>query len=480
MSLRQRLTLLTAMAVALAIAVAATAAWWLVRSSIMDELDDDLVNRTHQVDQIVAAAQGPLTALRSAMQLTEMVQSDPVGVQIIEPAGVVHQITFEPLTTALDAPTTALPPPPAAETARLDTLSLQGERYRVVTASAPDGTTLRLFQPLSAVDATLSSVGWSLAGIAAAGIALAAALGWLVSRAGLRPVNRLAAATERVARTQDLSERIELGSAREDEITRLADSVNAMLAALDRARSDQRELVENASHELRTPLAVLRNDFGLLARSELDPDRTLPPQERKELLHDLDTQVAALNDEVDGIITLAKGDQSSEPRQQSEVLALVERAVRRTRRVRPEVEVEVRGDPVAATVYPVALERAVANLVRNAVQVSPAGAAVHVKLSRSDTEVTVTVEDSGPGLREEEIPKLFTRFFRGSGARDRHGSGLGLAIVAQVAAMHSGRAEASNRAGGGARFALSWPLGGARPDPETPSPQPGTPAPRRT
>lgn len=458
MSLRQRLTLLTAVAVALAIAVAASAAWWLVRSSIMDELDDGLVDRARQVDQIVAAAQGPLGAQRSALQLTEMVQSDPVGVQIIEPSGIVHQITFEPLTTALDAPGAALPPAPATERARVDTLVLQGERYRVVTASAPDGTVLRLFHPLAAVDATLSSVGWSLAGIAAAGIALAAVLGWLVSRAGLRPVNRLAAATERVARTQDLSERIELGSAREDEITRLAGSVNAMLAALDRARSDQRELVENASHELRTPLAVLRNDFGLLARSELDPSRSLDPQERQELLRDLDTQVAALNDEVDGIITLAKGDQGSESRQRSELRDLIERAVRRTRRVRPEVAVQVHGEPVTATVYPAALERAVANLVRNAVQVSPAAGTVHVSLHRSDTEVVVTVEDAGPGVREEEIPKLFTRFFRGSGARDRHGSGLGLAIVAQVAAQHAGRAEAANRPEGGAVFTMRWPL----------------------
>ncbi|ROR73488.1 HAMP domain-containing sensor histidine kinase [Bogoriella caseilytica] len=478
MSLRQRLTLLTAVAVALAIAVAASAAWWLVRSSIMDELDDGLVDRARQVDQIVAAAQGPLGAQRSALQLTEMVQSDPVGVQIIEPTGVVHQITFGPLTTALDAPGATLPPAPATERARLDTLSLQGERYRVVTASAPDGTVLRLFHPLAAVDATLSSVGWSLAGIAAAGIALAAVLGWLVSRAGLRPVNRLAAATERVARTQDLSERIELGSAREDEITRLAGSVNAMLAALDRARSDQRELVENASHELRTPLAVLRNDFGLLARSELDPGRALPPQERQELLRDLDTQVAALNDEVDGIITLAKGDQSSELPQRTDLRSLVERAVRRTRRLRPEVDVRVHGDPLVATIYPVALERAVANLVRNAVQVSPAGGLVEVYLSQADDHVSVTVEDSGPGLREEEIPKLFTRFFRGAGARDRHGSGLGLAIVAQAAAMHSGRATAENRAEGGARFTVHWPLRSAETTDQLP-PNPG-PAGRRT
>lgn len=457
MSLRQRLTVLTAAAVALSIVAAAAVAWLLVRSSMMEEVDESLISRAHDMDQIVSAARSPRPGDAPEQRLIEMVQADPVGVQIVEPGGRVYQVAFEPLTSSLED--ASLPESPPAGDLRLDTVTLGAEHYRVLALTDPDGVVLRLIRPLSSVDSTLDSVAWSLAGIGAAGIALAAALGWAVSRAGLRPVDRLTAAAESVARTQDLTERVDAGPSENDEVARLARSVNTMLAALDKARSDQRQLVENASHELRTPLTVLRNDFGLLRRAERDPSRALTPQGREELLADLDTQVAALGEEVDEIIALAKGDQSSEPVQETELLELIARAVQRTRGLRPEVGIEVLGEQTVAPVHASVLERAVANLVRNAVQVSSAGGTVRVLLQNADQhrELSIVVEDEGPGLREDEIPRLFTRFFRGADSRDRHGSGLGLAIVEQAAAAHSGTVEAANREGGGSRFALTWP-----------------------
>jgi two-component system sensor histidine kinase MprB len=302
---------------------------------------------------------------------------------------------------------------------------------------------------------------WRLAAVAGGGIAAAGGLGWATARAGLRPVDRLVEAAEQVAATKDLAHRIDVERDRRDEINRLAGSVNAMLAALDEARTQQRELVENAGHELRTPLAILRNDLGLLLRAEQHPERDLDVADRAALLRDLETEAEVLSELVAEVLDLARGELEPEPPVETDLAALVERAITRTRRVNPTVTIEVRGEGRELLVRPLALERAVANLVRNAVQVSDDGGRVEVELRETDGSVVVQVLDRGPGISDEDLPRIFDRFYRGASARERHGSGLGLAIVAQVAALHGGDVDAANRPGGGARFTLRLP---AEPD----------------
>lgn len=456
MKLRTRLTLLTACAVALAVIASAGVAWLLVRGSMLEDIDEELEATSQQVEEIALdPARSPTTMSQPMLQLIELIQDDPVGLHLQLPHGPTSQVTFEPLTSALK--NVSLPPAPTPGTARFQTFELDGVAYRMHVRTSIDGTVIRLFQPLTAVDSTLKSMAWTLMLIATAGVAIAAALGWFVSRAALRPVDRLVSATENVAVTQDLTERIEVPQHRSDEIARLASSVNAMLAALDRAKADQRELIENAGHELRTPLAVLRNDFGLLAKMESSGSRTLSVEDRRELIDDLEAQVSALTDEVNEIIALARGDRLQESAVETELLALVTRAAQRTRRLNPAVEIVVHGEPAESTVQPASLERAVSNLVRNAVQASPDHAEVTVTLRTTLIECTLTVEDRGPGLNEEEISRLFSRFYRGADARRRHGSGLGLAIVDQVAQLHEGSVHAENREDGGARFTLRWP-----------------------
>jgi two-component system sensor histidine kinase MprB len=215
-------------------------------------------------------------------------------------------------------------------------------------------------------------------------------------------------------------------------------------------------------------LAVLRNDFGLLARAERDErtaarnepgdtPRSLSPPERAELLSDLDAQVAALADAVSEIVDLARGQTEPESPSAVELGSLVRRAVERTRGINPTVTVQADGPEVTAVVRPGVLERAVTNLVRNAVQVSGDQATVEVTWSHEAEAFVVEVLDRGPGLDPQETPHLFERFFRGAAARNRHGSGLGLAIVAQAATLHGGSVTAADRPGGGARFVLGWP-----------------------
>ena len=169
----------------------------------------------------------------------------------------------------------------------------------MLTERAPEGGVWQVALPLSDVDSTLTHLKLVLAIVCLGGIALAAALGLLVSRAALVPVRRLTGATERVARTQDLGHRIEAGE--EDELGRLAASFNTMLAALERSRLAQRQLVSDASHELRTPLTSVQANLDALALGE-----RLPPRERARVIAAAQAQLHELTVLVGDLVDLSK------------------------------------------------------------------------------------------------------------------------------------------------------------------------------
>ncbi|TDD96297.1 HAMP domain-containing sensor histidine kinase [Jiangella asiatica] len=461
MTLRARLAILTSAAMALAVLAASVAAWLLIRSSLLDEIDQRLLDRLPDIDQL--AEMSEQMAEQSADGTggpSLVIANDPLGVQIVSPDGAVEENIppgEEIEAFVLDGAERALLEG-ETEGPHMRTESIEGINYRVMSALISNGGVLRLVQPLDGVEGTMTRIAWLLVAVAGVGVAVAGALGWVIARAGLRRVDKLVAAAEQVATTKDLAHRIEVRGSDRDEVVRLAGSVNAMLAALDSARSRQRQLVEDAGHELRTPLTTLRNDLGVLLRAEQRPERTLAGADRSELLRDLESEAAALSEMIGEIVDLARGGTDDEPYLEVDLGSLADRAVARTRRVNPDVAVDVRGGPIEATVRPATLERAIANLVRNAVQVSPAGGRVEVLLRARDGWATVRVLDRGPGVRDDDLPRLFDRFYRGADARERQGSGLGLAIVAQAVELHGGTVAAARRPGGGSVFTLRVPL----------------------
>lgn len=457
MTLRARLALLTSAAVALAVVAASVAAWLLIRASLLDEIDQRLLSRIPDVEEMARTAAELPQGSRHRISL--VMGNEPLGLQTITPDGAVEPGLppgNDPGALVLDDEEQRMLAG-EIESPLLRSETIDGEDVRVMTASLDAGGALRLVQPLANVHDTLTRIAWLLAGITGVGVAAAAALGWTTARTGLRPIDRLVDAAEQVATTKDLAHRIDPPGNHRDEVARLAGSVNAMLAALDDARTQQRQLVEDAGHELRTPLTTLRNDLGVLLRSEQHPDRRLAPSDRAGLLRDLEAEAAALSDMVGEIVELARGGAEPEPLLETDLRALVDRAAARTRRIDPAVTVTVAGRPFEAVVHPVVLERAVANLIRNAVQVSPPSGAVEVLLDETADGARVRVLDRGPGISDGDLPRIFDRFYRGQAARERHGSGLGLAIVAQAAELHGGSVTAGRRKGGGAAFSLVLP-----------------------
>jgi two-component system sensor histidine kinase MprB len=234
----------------------------------------------------------------------------------------------------------------------------------------------------------------------------------------------------------------------DDEIGRLARSFNSTLEALESSVASQRQLVADASHELRTPLASLRTNVQVLARAN-----ELPPDERERLLRDLELELDELTALVGDVVELARGAQPDGIDQSLRLDELTAACIEKAQRRAPYTSFNTRLEPLVVRGDPGRLGRAIDNLLDNAVKWNPPDEPIEVVLAGS----ALSVRDHGAGIPDEDLEKVFDRFYRAAGARRLPGSGLGLAIVRQVAEAHGASVSAANEPGGGARFTLSFP-----------------------
>ncbi|NWJ71464.1 HAMP domain-containing histidine kinase [Pseudonocardia alni] len=335
------------------------------------------------------------------------------------------------------------------------TAELDGVPYRIVAVRAGDGRALVLAQRLDTMTRVVTRMGTALPIVGLGGVVLAALAGVAVARTGLRPVLRLTAATERVAKTGDLRPIPVSGS---DELARLTQSFNTMLGALAASREQQRRLVADAGHELRTPLTSLRTNLELLASADRPDTPDLPAQDRTELLDDVRAQVEELSHLVGDLVELARDDAPTMTSEALELTEIVDRALDRVKRRAGEVEFDVHRTPWILDGDASALERAVLNLLDNAVKWSPPGGTVRLSMVPISPEwLVIEVADAGDGIAAEDLPHVFDRFYRADTSRTMPGSGLGLSIVAQAAARHGGEVRAGRAPEGGALLSMALP-----------------------
>jgi two-component system sensor histidine kinase MprB len=339
---------------------------------------------------------------------------------------------------------------------RLQSLRTDKARdLRVAAVPAGPGAALVVARGLDTTRTTLARLGLVFTLVGGAGVLLAAAAGTAVAQGGLRPVQRLTEATERVARTGNLTP---IAISGDDELARLTASFNSMLGALAESQERQRRLVADAGHELRTPLTSLRTNLELLAASDRPDAPSLSEQDRKEISDDVRAQVEELTTLVGDLVELAREDAPQVVHEPVELTDVVERALARVSRRAPDVQFDINLAPWNLLGDANALERAVLNLLDNAAKWSPPGATVDVRLVATDHGTAeLHVADVGPGIAEADLPYVFERFYRSPDARTLPGSGLGLAIVAQVASRHGGNVRASRRPEGGTLMILELP-----------------------
>jgi two-component system sensor histidine kinase MprB len=319
-------------------------------------------------------------------------------------------------------------------------LTVRGTSLRVLTVPARGSGAVQVARPLTEADNELERILVVLAIVAAAGIALAAGLGALVARTALAPVSQFTRRSEALARDPDVSERMAVRG--DDELARLARSFNTTLDALERSVEAQRHLVADASHELRTPIASLRANIQTLEEAD-----RLPPADRAALRADIVAELDELTALVGDVVELARGSKRSRVLDDVRLDRIVEALVERARaRAVASTDFRLGLEPTVVRGEPDRIERAVSNLLDNAMKWSPPGGVVELELR----DGTLSVRDHGPGFDAADLPHVFERFFRADRARGMPGSGLGLAIVRQAAEAHGGRVEATNAGGGGA------------------------------
>jgi two-component system sensor histidine kinase MprB len=510
-SLRRRLALLSALAVALAVLLASVLVYALVRDRLRGDVDHDLRQQADRVAQ--RFEEGPLTISGPPGAAPAGATNVPYGpgVAALGTGGTALFSTGNGAAGTAKAPKEAKtpkgkkgrqqrseqlrlvapPPEPGGPEALTQLISSDGAvvpsltssvripvsdadrelaasggepkiedaragdtDLRVLTQPIASGAAIQVARSLEDTNHTLSTLIIILAAVSAGGIALAAALGPVVARAALAPAGEVSDAAEEVARTHDLTHRIEVRG--DDELGRLAASFNEMMAALERSEAAQRRLVADASHELRTPLATLRTNIETLGRGD-----RLDEEERQRLVADVTQELEEMTELVGDVVELARAPgQDAIARQDVALDELTRDAIERAERRARGISFERHLRPSLIHADPQRVGRAISNMLDNAGKWSPAGGRVQVEVEQG----RVTVRDHGPGFPEDGLDKVFDRFWRADEARGKPGSGLGLAIVQRVAEEHDGSARAWNAADGGAVVSLELPELNASPE----------------
>lgn len=282
-------------------------------------------------------------------------------------------------------------------------------------------------------------------------------IGWWLARSVARPVEALRHATRRMA-SGELSTRVgRIRGTRYNELTQLAHDFDAMAERIEALVAHQRRVLQDLSHELRSPLARLQLILDLAQRSA-------EPSEAADYFDQAETEIARLDRMTGEMLALSRLE-GGIPGIACEELDLVEFARESMQQAQLEataggiaLQLDAPGQSIVVQGSAQLIERAIDNLIGNAIKFSADGGQVFVAVSLAGRFAEVSVSDTGPGVPEAELGVLFRPFFRGSNAASAEGHGLGLAIVQRVVKIHGGELAASNREGGGLRVSMRFPL----------------------
>ena len=440
MTLRKRLALASGLVAFVTVGVLAVSAYLIASHELRSQVDDSLKSRA-------------ATIVREIDRALE--RSDFFGRQRVPLGPTLLQPEFDAITQVIDrngAILASLGPAELTVSAadlelaaanvgfagRFTNVAVETKAYRVYTLSLPAGGAIQLGKDITDIEDARTGLRTWLIVIGVVGVALSTLAGWLIARRTSRPIEQLAKSADDIARTGNTSDPIDVAAS--GEVGNLVSSFNTMVGALGRSVAQQKQLVQDASHELRTPLTSLRANAELLER----PD--LPAETRREIIEDIRAEIDELTSLSSELSALASDQTSTETPAPTHlddaVRELVERAQRRSGR---DIRLHVSSAAVV-DVRPGQFDRAVSNLIDNALKFSPAHTSVEVFVRGSRVEV----HDSGPGIAPEDRPYVFDRFYRAAATRAMPGSGLGLAIVKQFADIHGAQTLVGASGTGGA------------------------------
>ena len=459
LSIRTRLTLWYSAVLLGILLVVGSLSYSVLRWTLMQDLDSSLLTVAQVMHDVRADDESPGSGIDELIRELLGPVFDERFVQFLDPDGQPRS-RMAPRRRAPTLPLTRVAQANAMRGVRtLETVEQGPEEMRVLTLPIVErGRVVRIIQVGSSLDrprGVLRRYLQTLVILIPLGVGLAAAGGAVIARKALRPVDEMAAAARRIT-AEDLDQRIARQNT-DDELDRLAATLNGMLARLDEAFRQMRRFAADAAHELRTPLTALKGGIEVSLRQARTADEYRRVLESS--LEDVDRLITVAEDLL-MLSRAAAGPETPRPAIDLEPLVLeaLETGTRLAQRTGVHVMVGhvepavVRGDAAA-------LGRAMRNLVENAVKYTPADGKVVLTLRVADGCAVFAVEDSGIGIAPEDRERIFEPFVRvdSARARDTGGSGLGLAIARSIIVAHGGTLTVDSEVGAGSRFTITLP-----------------------
>jgi heavy metal sensor kinase len=447
--IRLRLTLAFALAMAVVLSATGLFLYYRLGSSLDETIDEELHARAAELAPLFRRA-------GEAFEDTLASAGDERFVQVLDSDGRAvkgtSQVGEKPLLTVAEV---------REVTARgalfVERSEVRGIEGRARLFATPVGGTTRAHvlvvgTSLEERDEALGGLLGELFIIGPVALLLASLLGYGLGTAALRPVEAMRAEADTISGVEP-GRRLPLPRSR-DEVRRLGETLNEMLARLDSALERERSFVADASHELRTPLALLKAELDVALRRPRSKD------ELEQALRSAAAETDRLSQLAEDLLVLARSDRGrlplrTEPTSARDIAARVaERFAHRARVVNRTIEVDASTE-IELVADGRRVEQALGNLVDNALR--HGGGAIRLAAAERNGAVELHVVDEGAGFPPEFLPHAFERFTRADEARTRGGSGLGLAIAEVIAKAHGGSAHAVNRDGAGADVWLSLP-----------------------
>ncbi|MBI2412169.1 MAG: HAMP domain-containing protein [Deltaproteobacteria bacterium] len=313
---------------------------------------------------------------------------------------------------------------------------------------------------LEGIDEIFHSLAYIFMLGAAASVVIASAVGWFLAKKALRPVAEITKLARKIE-AENLNERITI-EVPNDEIGRLASTMNEMIARLEKSFRQIKQFTGDASHELKTPLTILKGEMEIALRSKDDVNAM------REALKSSLEEIDRMNDIVRNLLDLAKMDveKESQPKESVDLEKLLKERLEHFRRLALDSGIEMyilKSIPLIVRGDRVRISQLLSNLIDNAIKYTPRGGTVELSLAGEGGQAVFRVRDTGVGISKEDAPFVFDRFYRVDKARSRDvgGAGLGLSICKGIAEAHGGTLEVTSVPGKGSTFVAKLPLAAA-------------------
>ena len=458
LNIRWRLTLWNTVSLAVLLLVVGLLVYGLLRHAMLEQIDRVLLEQFHELDHDLQSVDDPEARIRHWIEEFH----EHVGALCV----VDDSDVFVARTVQMAEQSVPDRPTGATNTSRFDSrrLPLIGRQRMLIRTLDANGRRfdVLLMLPMDEVHEELRELAAVLFTILPLSLLLAGGIGYMLARRALAPAERIRRDTDEIT-AERLDQRLQVPNPG-DELGRLAQTINAMIARLERSFAEVRRFTADASHELRTPVSIIRTEAEVAMHQPPDAEeyQALAGSilEECEHLTKLTDQLLTLSREDAGLVTLDSMslDLSQLATTATEMMRPLAEAKRQTITITGLMKATVSGDADRLRVM-------LYNLIDNAIKYTPSGGRIDVVVSAQPGMFAVAVHDTGIGIDAHHLPRVFDRFYRIDKARSREagGTGLGLSIVRSIVAAHGGRVDITSTPGEGTTITVLLPCGDANP-----------------